>query len=256
MRRPRTLLAAATLAGAALLGGRAARAVDLQQWKPAPGEEDLLAVQSPRLGQPYAWHLLFAANYADRPFRLVRIGSNRTVANVISHQTSLDLGGAWTWRNLVEVGAVLPITLNQTVGAAGALDPGLPSSVPHTALGDLRLVAKAPIAEVAGTTFAAGLPLSLPTARGDSFLGHEGLTARPRLLVGRPLGRAFLVADAGLALRAAETFRNFDQATAIDVGLGASLPIPVQHQDLTAILTAGGEWGLAQNGPEEKPLEV
>lgn len=252
--------ARAALVLASLLGLampiRNARAVDLQQFKPAPGADDLLAVESPRIGEPNSWHALAGVGYADRPFRLVRIGGSRTIANVIGHQTSLDVGAAWTWRRLLEAGIVVPLTLNQTVGHASAIDPALPSSVPATALGDVRLVAKAPIASFAGLDVAAALPLSLPTARADSFLGHRSVTGRPRLLLGRAFGRLYVAGDLGLALRAAETFRNVEQASAVEAGLGGAIPFRLAGQRFEGLATLQGEWGLVQHGPEERPLEA
>ena len=230
--------------------------VDLQQFKPAPGVEDVLGVQSPRTGDPGAWHAFVAFHYANVPFRLVDRASGKTAATIVGHQTSFDVGGSWTWRDRWELGAVLPLTVNQTAGDANDLDARVPGSVPAQGLGDLRLVPKARLLSGGRWALGASAPLSLPTA-GGGFLGHAGPTLRPRVLAAWGAGDGLAVTGlGGLVVRSTEKILNFEQGLAMELGAGVDLPFTLGGQHFSGVAALQGEIGLTDAGAEERPLEL
>lgn len=264
--------AAAAVATALLLlasgpmPAHAGAAVDLQQFKPAPGSEDLLGVQSPRLGPRNAvagpdgaWHAFGAVHYANHPFRLIDRASGKTAATIIGHQTAADVGGSWVWRERWELGAVLPLTINQNGGRGNALDARVPRDVPSQGIGDVRFVPKVALWERERLRLAASAPLSLPTAGGRGFLGHAGPTLRPRALAswsGRDGGWE-TVAMGGVVVRSTERILNFEQGFALDFGAAASVPFAVRGRSFAAVATLAGEVGLTNGaGGEERPLEL
>lgn len=253
MRSARLLAAWLLLAS---LPVRAGDAVDIQQFKPAPGSEDALGVQSARPGLPGTWHSFAAFHYANRPFRLVDRATGKTAATIVGHQTAADVGGSWVWRERYELGAVLPVMLNQTSGSANDLDPRAPASVPAQGFGDLRLIPKARLFQRGTWTVGASAPLSLPTG-GDGFLGRTGPTLRPRALASWGAeGRTELMGMGGLVVRSSEKLLNFDQGLSLEFGAAAVRPFAVRGWNLAGIATLGGELGLPDRGEEERPLEL
>ena len=248
------------LAVAALLLLLPARAladdVDLQQFKPEPGASDLFAVQSPRMPDAHVWSFLLAWHYANDPFKLYDKASGKVVGSVVGHQTAIDAGFAYTAIDRLEVGLAVPVMINQAKGGADALDPRLPSKLAASGLGDVRLLAKYRLAAGDRWTLAAALPLSLPTGNG-TFLGHDGITARPRALADFEPGLGMTAtSELGLVLRPAQRFLNFEQASAIDYGVGVEKPFEARWQQFSAMATLGGEWGLASSAVESRPVEL
>lgn len=251
----RLLLAAGMLFVAA--PARAGDAVDIQQFKPAPGSEDLLGVQSARPGSPGAWHSFAAVHYANQPFRLVDRASGKTAGSIVGHQTAFDIGGSWVWRERYEIGAVLPVTLNQNSGDASDLDPRVPGSVPAQGFGDLRVVPKARLFTRGDWTIGAAAPLSLPTG-GDGFLGRTEPTLRPRALAswGGSEGRAEVMGMGGFVVRSREKILNFEQGLALELGIGGVKPFEFGGQRFAGVFTLAGEIGVPDRGAEERPLEL
>jgi len=237
---------------------RAGDAVDIQQFKPAPGSEDAFGVQSARPGRPAAWHSFAAIHYANRPFRLVDQTTGRTAATIVGHQTAADVGGSWVWKERWELGAVLPVTLNQTSGSANDLDPRAPRTVPAQGVGDLRLVPKGRLFLRDTWTLGASAPISLPTG-GDGFLGRTGPTLRPRVLASWGAhgdGRMEVMGMGGLVVRSSEKLLNFDQGLSLEYGAAAVRPFTIRGWRLAGIASLGGEMGLPDRGEEERPLEL
>lgn len=238
------------------VSARAGDAIDLQQFKPAPGAEDVLAVESANVGDPGSWHSFLALHYANLPFRLVDTQTGKTAATIVGHQTAGDLGGSWVFAERYEIGAVLPVTINQSAGDANDLDPRVPRSIPAQGFGDLRLVPKARFLERGLWTVSASAPLSLPTG-GDGFLGRTGPTLRPRALASfSGERRTEVMGMGGLVVRSNESLLNFDQGLALEYGLGASYPFAVRGRRFAAVGTLAGEFGLASSGEEERPMEL
>lgn len=244
------LVAAWLLASASAHAGDA---VDIQQFKPAPGADDVLAVQSARPGSG-EWHSFAAIHYANQPFRLVDRSTGRTVGTIVGHQTAFDLGGSWVWKERYEIGAVIPVTINQTAGNANDLDPRLPGRVPAQGVGDVRVVPKVQLLGTRRWTLGASAPLSLPTG-GDGFLGRTGPTLRPRALVAWS-GRTELMGMGGLVVRSNETLLNFDQGLSAELGAAVAHPFAVRGRRFAAVATLAGEIGLPDRGEEERPFEL
>lgn len=236
---------------------RAGEDVDLQQFKPAPGAFDVLAVESPRVPGHFDWSAIFGAHYANRPMRLVDRANGDEVASVIGHQSAFDVGAALALRERFEIGVALPVTMNQSSGAASAVDPRVDGKLAGSGIGDLRILPKALLLNRDRWAIGAGMPISLPTASAGGFLGHAGFTARPRLLADVVIpGGITLGGNAGLALRTPERFVNFRQGTAIELGASALRPFEVRGRSFAAVATLAGESGVGGAGVEERPLEL
>lgn len=131
----------------------------------------------------------------------------------------------------VEIAAHLPIALYQDAdfsflrrqGVTGPLvDP-----VASTALGDLRLGAKAPILDAARWPLglAAMLDLRLPTGDGDAFYS-DGLAVVPSAIATRAIGPVRLDGQLGYAIRSAGQYAQLVVHDGLVYALGASMDLP------------------------------
>lgn len=259
MIRTRLPSLAAAAAAATLLLAPSARAeddVDLQQFKPAPGSHDVLAIESARIAAHGGWNGLAVLHYANRPFRLVDRATGEVVATIVGHQTAADVGFSYGWRDRFALGIAIPVMLNQSAGSAGSLDPRIESGIPSRGIGDLRIHPKLVLGSWRHAALALASPVSLPT--GDpGLLGHPGVGVRPRVLfeLGRE-GGSTLTANLGVAIRPTARYVNFEQGTALDYGAGAQFPFTIRGARFAAVATLGGEIGLTDDGVEERPLEL
>ncbi|MDY7228677.1 Ig-like domain-containing protein [Hyalangium rubrum] len=225
------------------------RKIDVQQYKPAPGSQDLLGLHSAKVGQHLGWNVGASVNYATDPLTATDPRSDE-VYKLVSSQLTVDLLGAIALFDRFELGVGLPITSQ----SAGTPPPGLPftgDDVSGTGVGNLRLVPKAHLFSSGGVHVGAALPLVLPT--GSDFRGGA-FTVQPRVLgEWNSSGGLRVLANLGLNLRPKEQLRNLVVSNELAYGVGAEVPFSRQ-------LAAGGmlvgAMGLGQEGSEESPLEL
>ncbi len=157
----------------------------------------------------------------------LRSGDAR-VGYLISDRLALHALGSFAL-GPVELGADLPFALVQASDLSLLTSNGatgdLAAPIASTALGDVRLVGKAPLLRGAPLDVAAGLELRLPTGDGKAFFS-DGLAAQPQVLAGRAVGPVRLDASLGYLFRKSGQFLQLVAQDGFTYGLAASLPLP------------------------------
>ncbi|HEX8699421.1 MAG TPA: Ig-like domain-containing protein, partial [Myxococcaceae bacterium] len=221
--------------------------IDVQQYKPGPGSQDLLGLHSAKLGSHMQWNLGASVNYATDPLTVIDPRTDTAVYKIVASQLTVDLMGAIALFDRLELGLALPIT-SQTAG-----DPveGLPTFPEGggTGLGNLRVVPKVNLLSSDTLSLGAALPIHLPT--GSQFRGGA-FSVQPRLLGewGRSGGLRVL-ANLGLNVRPKEQLRGLVVGNELAYGIGAEVPFG----KLSAGGTLVGAMGLGQDA-EERPMEL
>lgn len=188
------------LLGGLLAGSALAQAVDLQQYKPAPGSRDILGVYNPQVGALMSPRIGLSFNYAQNPLVLRAVRDGGLSTSIVSNQATVDVLGSVALAEWFELGVAVPVALQGTA-APGAFAPFVPSFAAGNGLGDLRLVPKAVLPLSTGLDVGLVLPLSLPTSTGP-YLGAPGVGIQPTaMLRWAPLSELSLLANAGVRLQ-------------------------------------------------------
>ncbi len=176
---------------------------------------------------PGTWRL---AALADLSSGLLTLTQGGRTDDLVGPRLSLHLLGARVV-GPVEVSAHLPVVAWQEsdlslLTGQGVTGP-LVAPVGRTALGDLRLGARYPLAFLEGwpVSLAALVDLRLPTGDGDAFAG-DGLALAPSLVATRALGRLRLDAQAGWLFRRAGQYAQLVVGDAFTWGAGAAYDLP------------------------------
>ena len=260
--RPRRLRGIAWVIAAVAASGRAEaqvavdRSFELQQFRPSPGEHDILAVQSPRVPPDRYFTLRFFANHAARPLRIIDPSNGSTETDLVDSQTQTDIGGSLGLFDRFEIGAMVPVTVSRESQTDEAVPPALQRRVAGTGLADVRVIPKIQIFTRDPWALGITAPVMLPTAPSSDFLGHASVTASPKLLFEGEAGRVRLLANAGLTFREERHFLDVDVGNAFTFGLGSELPFAAAGQQFLLGATITGETGLAERGEEESPVEA
>ncbi|ATB48543.1 OmpA family protein [Corallococcus macrosporus] len=231
----------------------ASQAIDVQQYKPAPGAHDVLGMHGARIAPHLSWNLGASLNYADDPLNLVDPRADRFLYRIVDSQLTLDLMGAISLFDRVELGFALPIS-HTTSEPAAAVAPDLASGVETTGVGDLRLVPKVRLLSTdSGIHLAVTAPFTVPTGGGEKFLGSDTLTFQPRFVAEWATTSLRLLANVGFNVRREEQLRNLRVGNEFAYAVGAEVPL---SRKLTAQATLAGALGLKETSSEERPMEV
>ncbi|WP_328700980.1 OmpA family protein [Corallococcus silvisoli] len=228
------------------------QAIDVQQYKPGPGAYDVLGLNSARVAPHLTWNVGASLNYSHQPLNFYDPREDTFVYRIVARQVSLDLMGAVSLFDRLEVGLVLPLTVTGSEPAA-AVSEQFASGVGKTGLGDLRVVPKLALLSEGALNLAVLAPFTLPTGGADHFLGASGLTFQPRVAGEWATPSLRLLANVGINLRKTEQLRNLRVGNELAFGVGAEVPIT---QALSAQATLKGAMGLKEADTEEIPLEV
>ncbi|WP_284668648.1 Ig-like domain-containing protein [Myxococcus sp. SDU36] len=256
--------AAAVLALAVLLVSRpavaqvptlsASQSIDVQQYKPGPSSKDILGVQSAQVHSHLGWNVGVSVNYGDKPLNFMDPRSGRYITALVRSQVGVDLMGSVGLFDRLELGVLLPVTLQRSQ-AAPMVDPSFAQGVGSGGIGDLRLVPKARLLEEGSFGLALTVPVVLPTGGGSDFLGSSGVGVQPRLVA--EYGERFrLAANVGVDFRQMQQLRNLNVGNAVSYGMGAELPFTVREVPLALAATVVGAVNLEQQDTEERPLEL
>ena len=148
------------------------------------------------------WNVGAWASYAHRLVRITDANGSE-VAVPVENQLSMDYGLGIGVGDRLAFGASLPTVMYQE-GSGSSLIGG---SLPHTALGDLRLSLKAtllPGGELGGFSLAALGAVTLPTGNTRSYLSEQAATGEVRVLSELRLIAMSLRATAGVKVRGTE----------------------------------------------------
>ncbi|MFL5353509.1 OmpA family protein [Archangium sp.] len=263
LRRRRKTGAAVAAAAAVVSVPVAAQAQDdmsrsflVERFQPQPGRDDLLGVQSANVPEHLSASVRLFADYANQPLRLVSAEDSSYQRLLVGGQTYLTLAGSLALFDRFEIGAALPVMAYQSTSPAGMVDPQLQAGLPTTAPSDLRLSLKTALVRAEDFGLALSLPVSLPTAPKDSYLGGGSVTFNPTL-VGEwrgPRGSA-LMANAGVFFGRPQQFLNLNLGTAVTYGIGGKVDL-VPRWKLSLLSTLAGEVGLNKVSVPTSPLEL
>ncbi|WP_426745386.1 Ig-like domain-containing protein [Myxococcus faecalis] len=232
----------------------ASQSIDVQRYKPGPGAEDILGLHSARVQRHLGLNLGLSLNYASKPLNFLDPRSDRFITAVVSRQVGIDLMGAVGLFDRFEIGVVLPVTI-QGSDPAPQVDASLADGVSSGGIGDLRLVPKARIIDGEDFGLALAVPVVLPTAGGNDFLGGSGVAVQPKL-VAEYGQRVRFAANVGVDLREKQVLRNLTAGNAFTYGLGTEIPFTLGRVPLAAEATVIGAIGLDEQDTEESPLEL
>nr|WP_244226908.1 OmpA family protein [Corallococcus aberystwythensis] len=228
------------------------QAIDVQQYRPGPGAYDVLGLNSARVAPHLTWNVGASLNYAHQPLNFYDPREERFVYRIVERQVSLDLMGAVSLFDRLEVGLVLPLTVTGSQ-AAGAVAEQFGDGVGTAGLGDLRVVPKLALLSKGALNLAVVAPFTLPTGGADHFVGADGPTFQPRVAGEWATPSLRLLANVGVNLRKAQELRNLRVGNELAFGVGAEVPLT---QALSAQATLAGAVGLSESDTEESPLEV
>ncbi|MFT6395757.1 MAG: hypothetical protein ACJAYU_000499 [Bradymonadia bacterium] len=229
--------------------GQSLEGFDAQNFHPMPSQRNgFFNLSTGRLSPQGSWEAGLFVNYADDPL-VLELGDDR-IARVVKNQLVINLLGAFSITDFLEVGVDVPLILTQG-GDDRFEEAGF-------GIGDLRLVPRVAIlgSEVGdrlGLAFL--LDLRLPTGSSDKFQGGE-LRVEPRFALDYLLaGGIRLGANLGWSFRPKAQFFDLTVNDSLTWGLAADIPVGERLHLIPEI--AGGASFLADDlGAEEAPVEL
>ncbi|HEY3257051.1 MAG TPA: hypothetical protein VGJ91_24005, partial [Polyangiaceae bacterium] len=217
--------------------------LDLRGFHPSTDPAANLYLEPTSTPGPLKWNVGAWASYAHRLVTVTDANGNE-VAVPVQNQLSLDYSLGVGIGERVAFGASLPSVLYQD-GYGSELIGG---SLPHTALGDLRLNLKAtllPGGEMGGFSVAALGAITLPTGNASSYISEQAVSGELRLLGELRLIALALRTTVGVKLRGAEqTFVGQTFENELPWGLG----LVVRPQVFGIDEKGRWEWALEGHG--------
>ncbi|HEX8706513.1 MAG TPA: OmpA family protein [Myxococcaceae bacterium] len=243
------------LAASAPAHAQNSSAIDVQQFKPAPGKTDVLGIHGAGVPGHYNWRAGLYLNYAHEPLVVINPRSDTLLQHLVKNQMGFDLVGSIGLGERFELGAVVPLNLQQ--GEFNQQPVGNVEQTWKGGMGDLRLVPKALLVDHEGLRLGLVLPVVLPTGGGTALRGQKGIGAQPRLAADYAFeGGARVLANVGINVRSREELLNLSVGNELSYGVGATVPF---NNEFTGMASLGGALGLGATGgadEEEVPLEM
>ncbi|KFE64236.1 OmpA family protein [Hyalangium minutum] len=248
---------ALTASGASWAQGTSA-AIDVQQFRPAPGKADVLGLHSPGVQGDRNWRAGLYLNYAHEPLVVINPDNSALLQHLVRNQFGFDLMGAIGLGERFELGLVAPLKLQH--GEFNELPTGNLAQSWKGGLGDLRLVPKVLLLERDTLRLGLAVPVVLPTGGASELQGQKGFGMQPRLAVDYAFkGGPRLLANVGLNVRSRQELANLSVGHELSYGVGAAIPFEVKEHPFTGLASLGGALGLGATGganEEERPLEL
>lgn len=258
-RRRSGLAAAAVLAVAVPVLAQAqsnSTAIDIQQFKAAPGASSLLNTHDAEVLAPGAWTAGFYVTYTDDPLILVDAVTGERHQRLVDSQTSMELTAAMGLFERVELGLSVPVSL-QTFQQHPTVGPRSPGRF-GAGFGDLRLVPRFQLLGAPrGFQLAAAVPVVLPTAEGSDFRGARGLGLQPRLIASYgAVDAPRIVANVGVNLRQRQELMNVTVGNEFAWSVAGAVPFRLAGLSLAATANVFGVAGLEAGGTDHAPVEA
>ena len=199
------------------------------------------------------------ATYAHRVL-VLRDASGQVVSEVIGGQFALDLTGSFGLYERLELGVDLPFVPSQSTDNSVAMVPG---GLNAAGVGDLRIDLKVraytltlPAHNRIAFTVIAGL--RLPTGDSTSFLGQDGLSGYPRLVVEWRNPRAGAAINFGAVLRSTRTYTDLAVTHQIAYGAAGFVAIARGFEAIAELtgLVGVGLPGTSSLTASEAPAEL
>ncbi|MFL5347091.1 MAG: Ig-like domain-containing protein [Hyalangium sp.] len=248
----------AVLAASGPAQAQSSSAIDVQQFKPAPGKADVLGLEGPGVPGHLSWSTGLYLQYAHDPLVIINPRNEALLQHLVKNQVGFDLVGAIGLGERFELGASIPISLQH-----GEFNEQASGSLEQTwkgGLGDLRLIPKVLLLEGESLRLGLAAPVVLPTGGSTALRGEKGVGVQPRLATDYTFdGGTRLLANVGVNLRSRQELLNLSVGNELSYGLGAAIPFQVQGHPLIGLASVAGAFGLGATGgtnEEEIPLEL
>ncbi len=197
---------------------------EIEQFSFNPGAEHSMVVDTGALLRPGAYRLSLAGHYEKDPLVLLRSDGTR-IDSVLSNRWSTSLVAAFAPARRWQLGLQVPIVLSQggdNVLVTGYVQPA------GQALGTPLVEARFGVLMEDDTDpfdLSLGLRVGLPVGSADALTRDDGLSAMPKVGLGKKLGdKVHIGADAGLWLRnKTQLSDNPDDLVGSQVALGVGL---------------------------------
>jgi outer membrane protein OmpA-like peptidoglycan-associated protein len=198
--------------------------------------------------------------YINRPLRVIIKPGGSPVGTVVNWRQNMSLTssmGFWSW---LQTDIVFPIMLGQGV-TTGFLD--FDESVEDVAFYDMKFVPRVNFLKTGTFSLGFALPVTLPSGNAASFVGEEGATVTPTVLIGFRTDYFQADLNVGYIARTDQSYRFSSQHITADdelvYGLGLRIPIVGKYGFLNRLDLQGDLWGsmsVYEQDKEELPLEV
>ena len=252
-----TAVGAVTASSSSWAQGSSA-AIDVQQFRPAPGKADVLGLHSPGVQGDRNWRAGLFLNYAHEPLVVINPSNSARLQHLVRNQLGFDLIGAIGLGERLELGLVAPLKLQH--GEFNQLPTGNLEQSWKGGLGDLRLVPKVLLLQRDTLRLGLAAPVVLPTGGASELRGQKGFGVQPRLAVDYAFESGTrLLANVGLNVRSRQELLNLSVGNELSYGVGAAIPFEVKSHPFTGLASLGGALGLGASGgtnEEERPLEL
>ncbi|MDY7229133.1 Ig-like domain-containing protein [Hyalangium rubrum] len=233
-------------------------AIDVQQFKPAPGQSDVLGLHGAGVPGHLSWRAGLYLNYAHEPLVIINPATDDLLQHLVKNQLGFDLMGSLGLGKYFELGAVIPVNLQH--GEFEQTPNGSLEQKWKGGLGDLRLVPKAVMLEEEKLRVAFALPIVLPSGGSGNLRGQDGAGVQPRLTADYSFeGGTRVLANVGVNFRSRQELLNLSVGNELSYGLGAAIPFQLRGQQFTGMASVAGAMGLGATGganEEEVPLEM
>jgi hypothetical protein len=190
------------------------RNLDLSLFDPTPATvNDGFQLASPEIGERGVLVVSALLDYASHPLVLAS-SQNEDVA--IANRMTMVLGGAYVLNDRLELGAHMPVFVQNGQGIDSKTEAGTPAGG-GDARGNLTLHAKAQLVPGLGALAL----IELPTASGDRFAGSQDVSARLLALSSFEVApRVSMTFDFGAMLRSETRFANIIDRSGVVWGVG------------------------------------
>ena len=208
------------------------RNIDISIFDPTPATQSTgFQLVTPGIGERGELVASALLTYANHPLVLSTPQADDVA---IANRMTLVLGGAYAVNDRLELGAHMPLMIQNGQVTDPTMEAGTPA-ISGDARGNLTLHAKASIAPGLGAL----ATLELPTASDNRFAGTGNAAARLLAVTAFPIApNLSATLDFGAVLRSESTFANITERSAVAWGAGATYA--VQH-DLAITAELFGE---------------
>jgi len=180
-------------------------AISVERFTPPPGQAAYLGADDPDTLPCGVWAFGASLSYAARPIVLRDYRSGVLATVPVAWRLGLELGGAVGFGERWQVGAALPVLLQDGDRLRGI---GLSEKkLDRAAFGDARVYGKARLAGAPGDlgiAAAASVVVVLPTGDDGDFAGEQGTVVEWRIAGGWRAERWAIAANAGARFRSEE----------------------------------------------------
>ncbi|MEM1347884.1 MAG: OmpA family protein [Myxococcota bacterium] len=225
-------------------------AVDLQLFNPAVGPNAIYATEGARVLPSLKFNTALMLNYASEPLVEAIPGQEdgeELVTPIVDQQLALHVLAGIGVADLAQIDVAFPVYIVND-GALNGEDFG------GATIGDLAIRGKGEFLRLEDGPLPIGVgglvELTFPTGDDEEFVGEQGLTATPKLLVDATYGSALFVVNAGARIRQSDRIRDIEVGPEFVYGAGTEVAF------LDGLLAIAGELnGRSGFTPNTSPLE-